>query len=69
MSRADLLRVVSQRLGVEVKPHHLVHAQKCGIVKEMRRAGGWRFYSEENVEQLVRYVQNHSRLAFELGAK
>jgi hypothetical protein len=69
MSRKDLLRAASQRLGCDVPPSVLKAARRGGfVVPEPTKRLGWTSYSPESVERLVAYCRFHSRaIARRLG--
>ena len=61
MNRAELLRSVSALLSMPVKYHHLVHAQKIGVVSKASPVGGWQKFGDKHIRQLVSYMKKHAR--------
>ena len=61
MKRSELLRSVSVLLGMQVKYHHLVHAQKIGVVSKTNVVGGWQRFGEKHVKQLALYMKDYAR--------
>jgi len=45
---------------MQVKCHHLVHAQKIGVVSKANPVGGWQRFGEKHVKQLMRYMNEHA---------
>jgi hypothetical protein len=61
MNRSELLRSVSALLGMPVKYHHLVHAQKIGVVSKTDVVGGWQKFGDDHIKQLASYMKDHAR--------
>ena len=61
MKSSELLKAVSIRLSVDVKYHHLIHAQRIGLVRNVKSVGGWSRFEDKHVDQLVKYMLEYSR--------
>jgi hypothetical protein len=64
MTRAELLRAVSAKVGRPIQACTLQYAQ---LTREVdlgdRMADGWRNYNDKHVEQLTAYVKSRSHRA------
>jgi len=64
MTRAELLRAVSAKVGRPIQACQLQYAQLRGEVDQGERLpDGWRNYTEKHVDQLVEYARKRNHRA------
>jgi hypothetical protein len=61
MKRKELLELVSEKCGLKATKHHLIYAQKLGLVDSAPIVAGWKEYSSKHVKQLTNYLNQYSR--------
>ena len=69
MRRSELLRRASELIGQRVGDHFLCYAQRIGRVDPAPIIAGWQKFNETHLEQLVDYLNNHSRMRREVTSK